>query len=834
MKKSLLFLATAALFASCSDDLLEPNNGFQASNEKGITFQVVDDATRGMIDPAASYDAFFFAEQDRVSIWSSKALKGWDYSHDSWTTPSTTWNDVAAIYKATKSKGNPNFTSTDDANLLGFNGTTEAQFFVAYPIGQTLSAATVNNVTTFTVTPVMNLTAQSMSGYMNMDARLMYDYAKGKKSSITEPKAANKSVGETVALQFMSPLSTALFKCSDLATYGDVLGKLQSVTFSSDYSPLVPNSTVNNSFTVPETDLVTVGGKKYLYGDVIPKEYNNDGPNGGKGTVKTYQLKEGVTDEKAIAGPINLTRDQFKYTVKADGSEEVAFAPTTSFAVRTAKLDVTGSTINQDTEMNLFVLPTTGHSADKPETYTITYTFDNVTLTYKHTTQKNFTPNKGALTFTLDISETFPYIVTNKVNGKRNLIVNSKKLSGVLNADKNAVTWGGADIPFDEFDKILINGSVDEFGDDDWTCLNKFAKVTNLEIKNSTKELKNVTGLTSLTKLTANNIKSVSKDAFNSNNATKLTDLYLENVTSFAKQTAAGVDFSMLDTLDLSSYAFTEYAEVSPEVFFNDNTKGYLQYIDIAAVTSLSPIFGYERNILFTGYAKLTDITLNEEGTKISANEFKDCTSLKNVGGYVIMSTAASAFEKCIALGKVSVVSPKENEMVIPASAFKSSTVKSIIDKSTGKQVVPTSIGASAFEGNTKIDYMDLRKAQTIGASAFNGATGFIGTNADNKKNNVVTLIVGTVEENAFKDTQVIRFQLINATTTKAGSLASTELKQIKYRKEGLTIDDYQVSDPSKVDVFINSASKDGAKFTKTGYVYHSVTEDTEDWNWDY
>ena len=101
----------------------------------------------------------------------------------------------------------------------------------------------------------------------------------------------------------------------------------------------------------------------------------------------------------------------------------------------------------------------------------------------------------------------------------------------------------------------------------------------------------------------------------------------------------------------------------------------------------------------------------------------------------------------------------------------------------------------------------------------------------DNNKagqNNVVTLNVTEVKANTFNGTKVVRFQLINATKTADGSLASTALKQIKYRQAGLkaaNISDSQVKDKSVIDIFVDDA-EDAAVFAG----YRTVTEEKFSW----
>lgn len=462
--------------------------------------------------------------------------------------------------------------------------------------------------------------------------------------------------------------------------------------------------------------------------------------------------------------------------------------------------------------INVSILPVKAEIVDKdgknakraPLTFTFTYDFKNVTLV-KTITQKaatdlvcsNGTVNNMVYAVdTLDIATDYSYIVTKK----NNLLVFGKTFTDIY-TDKNAtnVAWGAfpKNPALSEINKIYSEVALTEKEQEN---LRKFTNVTDIELTTQT---------------------SIVKDAFKGLGE-KIETLKLPKVTSYADAHI----FTKLATLDLGSYTFTIDAQDVATQFFNENTKGTLQYLDIHSVTSLSPVFGFERNILFTNYEALKEIKLNSEGTTISANEFKGCVALEKVEGVVKMGTAASAFEGASTAVKTQ---PTINMAgsVIPAKAFKGTKIKDI--KVDGKVVIPTAIGASAFEGNTAIAELDLKSATTIGANAFNGATAFKGIG----KNGVVTLNVATVEENSFNGTAVQRFQLKAATTVKANSLNSTALKQVKFRqnvkawKDNAGINTSFIADPTTVDLFVKSAT-DQAAFGNM--VFRTVTEDDTDW----
>lgn len=852
MKKSFLFFASAALLASCSSDLFE-SDSYQASNHKGITFEVVENAaTRGLTEEVGgAFKSYFFAEQDRINIWSDNALDAGNSK--------TLWANAPVLYKATSSTGNPRFTAINDANILNFRpwNTTPAaggpvgKFFVAYPTGQTVA----NVGGKFNVTPNINLQEQTMDGYMNFNSRLMYDYAEAQKGGSV--KESNISVGERVEMQLKSPLSLAAFYIKDIDGYKSQFEELKQVMFTAlGDEPLIP-AMEHQDIIVEQEDLTKVGGEWYLKVDCTPhyQTLKQTGavveiPVGSTNYYFTSTCEEiggvyvlGEHSEKCndpdaedtTTEPTSWTpnlgaaphyvgevishvayNDYFSFN---PADETVSYVNMSEGApmVKRAKLTITNVDIKNNDMMNLYVLPTSGHDESNMARYTITYKFKNVDLSYVKETKANFEAD-GGLKFGLEIAEQFPYIVTKGTGGNnRTLIVNKGNLKQVF--DGNMVKWTDEYATTGKVDptkitSIVINENVDPItSPEEWNLLNKFTSAVSLEILNSTPKLVNVQGLDALQTLHAPYVQKVGQNAFDSGIAGNLQTLILTNAATIATQSS---NFTHLVKLDLASYTFTDNEAVTPDVFFNDGTKTTLKTVDLRSVTSLAPVFGYERNILFTGYGELTTITLNAVGTKISANEFKLCGNLATVNGVVDFGTATSAFEGCTSLSAVNV-----KGTVIPASAFKGSKVKDI--KVGGTQIVPTYVGASAFEGNEAVTSIDLKNAATIEANAFKNASNFVGKG----KNGVVTLIVNEVAASAFESTAVVRFQLLNARTTKSKSLASTALKQIKYRQTGLTIAEDQVTTPANVDIFLKDATEQG-KFTG----YRTVTE--EDFDWDY
>ena len=725
MKKQLLLISSAALLASsCSNELLEesPSN---ATPSKGITFSVVEDeATRGMV--TNEFKSFFFAEQDRVSIYADKVKKGL-------TTPATVSNYAsAATYKATKSAGSPWLAGVDDANILTFDpslytATTTPSFFVVYP-----AAATVNYTGgKFEITPAATLATQGTTGStMNFDSRLLYQYI--------EQKPANSwnSVGESmnVQLNLKSPLSMLYFNVNDIANYSE-FGNLTSITLDATGAYWMNGTTVNS----------------------------------------------------VAASPLSYAADG-KFVAKKDNTIE--YVKGASAEGTTITLSV-GAAITNNTKVNMFVLPKNpvrniGGNKTVTDKYTITYTFANVDLVYDKKESNGVWAANAAYGMPsasgLNIAETYPWILTRGSSGAdRTLYVNSGNVKDIAK-DASNIKWKDTRattgvVPYTEVKKIVIAANVNDLTDEDWAILRKCVNATSLTINNKTATFKTIQQLTNMEEVIAPNVTTVEQDAFK-NLGTKITTLNLQSVTSY-KDT--NTTFTVLEDLNMASYPFNDVNEDVVTKFFNNSVQRTLVKCNIASVTALSPVFGYSRNILFTGYTLLEEITLNATKTTIAASEFKDCTSLKTVNGVLEMSTANNAFENA---GTSAGLTVNMFGTDIPDAAFKDSKVNVI--RHNGAAIQPTTIGKNAFDNNTKIESLDLSKTTSFGVSAFAGATNFVGvtkTGANLNNNGVVTLIATSIPANAFNGTKIIRFQLKNATTVYAGALASSALQQIKFRQ---------------------------------------------------
>lgn len=758
MKKILILAGAALSMAACtSEDFINeaPKVG------KGITFELGYPA--GMVETRGALQAdrnfFWYAETDRINLYALGA---------SGTQATTNWvSDIkAAVYKATKSSANGQFTSIDDVNKLTFaNAETTIDAIATYPKETTVTSVELVGGTGEDKNNIKSA-KYSIASNATQDVRLNELVAPMVGFSNDNKQNENwESVGEKV--KFNLNRVYPVIKLGTVANnekYNKYLGKLTKVELEN-----ITKATVEGGWSLA-----------------------NGGNIAGASTYNSKDQSFEITSNESTKITANITHEEWK----------------------------AGDFVNLSV-LPIYAKEEKGGGEQKVEqakalSFKITYTFENVTLV-KEITQKvatDIVASKGDVNnmvyniYNLDIAKDFPWIVT---NNKALLVFNTTEAFSDVYTDKNHtnVEWAA---PANENPTITtITGLYSEvvLTDAELKELAKYDALTSVELPNQT---------------------SICKGTFSTTNAANITKLLLPAVTTYNDDKA----FAKLTDLDLRSYAFANADEDVATLFFNDNVKNTLVNCNIAAVTSLSPIFGYERNILFTGYASLKSITLNAEKTIISANEFKDCENLEEVNGVVEMTTADNAFENVAS----NVSDAKKYPVItmfgtdIPASAFKGANIATI--KQGGKAIVPTTIGASAFYNNTAIETLDLKAVTEMGGSAFNGATKFKGIG----KNGVVTLNVETVPANAFYNTAIVRFQLMKATTVKSYALASTALKQVKFRQNVAAwnqdketgIHTQFIDAPANsanVDLFIKTLADKAAFGSMT---FKTVTVDDTDW----
>lgn len=371
------------------------------------------------------------------------------------------------------------------------------------------------------------------------------------------------------------------------------------------------------------------------------------------------------------------------------------------------------------------------------EYFTVQYDFKNISFTKTYSTDKSWKEGfYGPIT--LDASQE-TYLVTNETSGgakDRTLIINSGNLDGILNTTKDKVKWGGAEIALTEFAEVICNVELTD------------------------EEIKILNGYTGLKKITLAKNTAIPAEAFIA--LTNLESIDMPMVETIAED-AFGT-MTSLESLKLKSYPFNVTA-------VNDKLlKKTLVTLDMSSIEKMAGGFG-EASISFERFTALEEVTL-KDGIKLSPNAFNGCTKLATVNGIVELNTGA--FEGCKALTTINI-----SGAAIPANAFKDcALLESVLYNKAA--VVPTSVGASAFESAKAIEYMDLSQVTSLGASAFS-ASGLISPSATDK---ILTVGAAHIPASAFESTAVKLVHFTNATSFGVNIFnGCTSLSQVKFDK---------------------------------------------------
>lgn len=373
----------------------------------------------------------------------------------------------------------------------------------------------------------------------------------------------------------------------------------------------------------------------------------------------------------------------------------------------------------------------------KTEYFTVKYDFKNISFTKTYSTDKSWKEGfYGPIT--LDASQE-TYLVTNEMSSNdRTLIINSGNLDGILNATKDKVKWGNDEIDLTAFAEVICNV---ELTDEEIKILNgcgaSLKKITLA--KNTAIPAGAFTALTNLVSIDMPMVETIAADAFG--------------------------EMTSLTSLKLKSYPFN-VAAVNTKLLLKS-----LEILDMSSIAKMAGGFG-EASISFNKFTSLKEVTL-KDGIKLSSNAFNGCTALTTVNGIVELSTGA--FEGCTSLEAINI-----SGTAIPANAFKGCTaLESVLYNKAA--VVPTSVGASAFEDATAIEYMDLSQVASLGASAFSGCTKLVSPSATD---NILTVGAAHIPASAFAGTAVKLVHFTNATSFGVDMFKGcTSLGQVKFDK---------------------------------------------------
>lgn len=736
MKKILFCAAVVTLAAACTneDDLVMNQDNSRA---KGLTFDVTlaeGVTTRGEIsqDENGKYPFFWYAETDRINVYANNTDAG-DSNADekglvktigtdgAWTLPS-----AASSYKATKSSGVGQFTAANDVDMLWLKdykandveGTT-ATIVATYGISATGIMSEMKGAKVAPGKLTSLILTTTESNATQTVARANAVVAPMYSISTAVKEEAYNSLGEKANLKLLRPFATLRFTTMNTKDYIADFGELKSVE-------LTAQGAKDGNVVVTEASMLAYAtAKKYtVIGSSVGFEETAAATDASKVTVN---LTDGTwTDDDAVymtVAPVN--RQAFK-------SQKEALKVVYSFDKITFTLDAARE----------------GATAFE-KLYATSSDWTNL--------DKEGNPNSTIPMPSLDINN-YSYLVTNESSlnaNDRTLIVLKGNFNDIFNTT-GEVIWGNSTVSVASFKKIISNVVLT---DDELATIKKFTVLTDLTLKENT---------------------SIPAKTFTVAQATAITALNLPKVTSIDEKFInddATKAFAALKTLIMPAYEFTS-ATVN-KAFFNDNVKTALNTIDMSGVTSMMPTFGIERTMVFTGYAALDKVIVKDD-VVVSPSGFAGCVHLKTITGKLDITQASNVFDMGNVANNV-LKSVEVNSTEIPSSAFNNCTALETV-KYNGSAVIPTAIGASAFATTTKMKYMDLSKAVTIGANAFK-ASGITSTNAK-----VTTLTVGATELPAsiFENcTNLKMVKFTDATKITGADIfkGATNMIQVKFEK---------------------------------------------------
>ena len=749
MKRILFCASILALAASCTQDEFDTNSSLESQQLKGITFTSVTPetpTTRGDLvlnDEKNGFNYFWYAEQDRINIWSTWTTNS--YGTNNISSGNGTWDTTKkAIYKATQSTNEGVFTGISDENILDFNGgdINDSHFFAAYP-GDKGSVEGIKIVGenpdgTFVLANLPSLKDQTQTNKNNaieMSAKqLMYSYSTGSKDK------SYTAVGENINLQFTRPFTAALFSTKGADDYKSLFGDWTKVTLEM------------KGYDGNEDGEVKAGSE----GDIMPSIIDY-------GTVNYAVMPDETYKDVAESSYFAAT------TTAGSAGEYKAIEDWTTISNASSKLDLTISGLastNWSSSDYAYMAMNRVDRSDYPEgaseEYTITYSFQYIDLSDTRTSSKNWPSvagNNAFIDMPLDMSK-YPYLVTKDRDGE-----NTRAL-------------------------IVLSGNFDDIYVDE----NGVKKVKWQEL-NADGEMEDVN--VALTEFTTIQSKvALDKDELAGlKNFTALHDIKLEANTeipynTFTQTTLKEINFPMVDDIDLNAFASSIELEtvILPAYDFGnpDNEdvalrilkKNSLKVLDMSAVTEMAigfPSTGFTLN----GYTNLTTVTVNPNELTVGANAFNGCISLTSVDGKVKLNGTA-AFKGT----KISTINITNTN--IPVSAFENcSNLKNVYYN--GSQVMPTRVAAKAFYNCSVLERMDLSNAANgedglpaIGNEAFRNCRRFVGSVEGSKK----VLYVGgqTIGRAAFAGcNELEHVEFLQATQLNDQLFYECELTQIQF-----------------------------------------------------
>lgn len=740
MKKILFCAGLLALVASCAESELDSISE-QAGATKGISFEgtlVETPTTRGDLaydEVSGVHNFFWYAETDRISIWSTNTMAS-DMSKANNTTAWVVANSTQ--YKATQSKDKGVFTATEDGNILNFQWAPGAPGVLPEKVGTKDWTNLANEV----------YKSQFIATYPST-VILAADKTEGKYEFSSLPSLANQTQstadGQDVTKKIMM---VSLTKAVKENSY-DAVGEKIELNFVRPFTAVVFRT------TGIDKEYATIFGNLNAI-ELTAKGYDKgkDGTiNKADGDIEASYIDYGTTAHYLY----NSKKLEDSKLVKADGTDIDDMSADVAGAAKTITLNLSGDAAKfMDGSIAYMAINKVNRKAfgDNKETMSMKFSFANIDLiktvetnaNWPATMNNRFIGNEGT---TLDINS-FPYLVTKTANA-RTLIVNKGVFSQIFNATSDKVKWndGSAqEYALSQFTNII---SKVELTTEELDKLKEFTKVASIKLaENTTIPTETFKGLTDLTTINLPKATTIAKDAF---------------------------DAATLATVIMPSYKFADET-INPQIL----NRTSLVTLDMSGVDQMSAAFP-AKGLSLNDYKLLETITV-KDGLLVGASSFSGCEKLATINGAIeFRADGAGAFMGCKELVEINI-----KNTVIPADAFKDCVLLENV-LHNGAQVLPTSVGTTAFAGCEALEVMNLSLATKIGQQAFKGCTALYGVK-DAAENNKKIMYVGatTIPFEAFADCTALQYVHFMAATSFdkdifKGCTGGSELKEIKFKK---------------------------------------------------
>lgn len=701
MKKILFCASVLALAASCTESELD-SLSVKDGAIKGLGFGVElaeTPATRGDLadeNENGEQKFFWYAEQDRISIWSTRTTE--DVGSENNANSNANFEITKkAVYKATKSEVNGDFTAINDENWIKFNGSTEenpSEFIAVYPSTVQVKNITGNKADGYAVR-ISGFEAIGNQNTNKLNANAVADIMPMISYSTAYPTNSYDGVGEKIKLQMLRPFGLAKFKTVGVTEYNSLFGKLKQITLTAKGYDKNGNNLYTDEGDIQSSILAyNPDAVDYVYHtkDNSKSKFVDKTTGGTPSTIGTSQI---VLTFNSGSG-LKWTDDDFAYMA-----------------------------------INRINRTAAGFTAEKPEKMSAKYEFENITFNVEWTTVNNWPKEEGVNRINgmkvLDMAD-YAYLVTNNgVNG-RALIVNSGNFAGAFNDAKDKIVWNGTDIDFSEFTTIISKVALT---DGELALLKNFTDLKSIELAENTKIPANTfKDLTAIKKIVMPKVSEIEAGAFASNVAleevilpsykfeTKAISNVLLKAGSLGKLDMSAVE-TMKNVFPAEGFALTNFAKLT-SVKVKDGVKvGSAAFKGCVLLTKIDgQVDVSEGPNAFEGSA-ITEITLTN--TDIPAGTFKDCDKLVKVldkDGANIQPTKVgnAAFAGCKQLRYMDLSQVQGEGSVIGQEAFKNCT--SLVGTSRGSINVLTvgaeTISASAFAGCKALKYVEFTGATKI------------------------------------------------------------------------------------------------------------------------